>query len=423
MRREPLHIGSVVWGTRNDLALKNGTTLPTWYEHNPVVSEQTNLGEFCQDVSPELDQSLDGAIAVVDRDLLASPGHTHDEARTLYERFRLDMGLMLFGLVCNSVPVERLKKVLGERFFPMEEQILRPYRPTLIGREARAIFAAQIESDRKPVEWFTETAERLAAEFGFIHSEYVSESWGAADYEAALRGERLEVIDALTLDRASFDEYEWWLISVVQRLSYLHDEGKSALVRTNWALRQTLKNLGMDDSMLHLSEVEFLEWTRSGTLPSKEEFRNRDTHFAIISQGDEHRFLFGKDAVESFVREQGLEEVAADQSIDAIRGSIASKGMVRGPVRIVLTQEDSKALREGEVLVASMTTPAYIDSMRRAVAYVTDEGGTICHAAIVAREFRKPCIVGTRMATRILRNGDLVEVDADHGVVRILERK
>ena len=51
MRREPLHIGSVVWGTRNDLALKNGTTLPTWYEHNPVVSEQTNLGEFCQERS------------------------------------------------------------------------------------------------------------------------------------------------------------------------------------------------------------------------------------------------------------------------------------------------------------------------------------------------------------------------------------
>ena len=68
-----------------------------------------------------------------------------------------------------------------------------------------------------------------------------------------------------------------------------------------------------------------------------------------------------------------------------------------------------------------MTTPDYIPAMKKAAAFVTDEGGITCHAAIIAREMKKPCIVGTKIATQILHDGDLVEVDADKGVVRIIK--
>jgi pyruvate,water dikinase len=56
--------------------------------------------------------------------------------------------------------------------------------------------------------------------------------------------------------------------------------------------------------------------------------------------------------------------------------------------------------------------------MRRAVAIITNEGGLLSHAAIMSREFGKPCIVGTKIATKVLKNGDMVEVDADKGIVR-----
>ena len=68
-----------------------------------------------------------------------------------------------------------------------------------------------------------------------------------------------------------------------------------------------------------------------------------------------------------------------------------------------------------------MTIPDFLPAMKKAVAFVTDEGGILCHAAIVAREFKKPCIVGTKFATKILKDGDYVEVDANNGVVRLLE--
>lgn len=73
---------------------------------------------------------------------------------------------------------------------------------------------------------------------------------------------------------------------------------------------------------------------------------------------------------------------------------------------------------EGDVLVASLTRPQYIVAMQRAGAFVTDSGGITSHAAILAREMQKPCIVGTGCATKVLKDGDIVEVDAEKGIVR-----
>ena len=71
-------------------------------------------------------------------------------------------------------------------------------------------------------------------------------------------------------------------------------------------------------------------------------------------------------------------------------------------------------------MVATMTFPNFIPAMEKAAAFVTDEGGILCHAAIVAREMKKPCIIGTKIATQVLHDGQLVEVDAKRGIVKIL---
>ncbi len=67
-----------------------------------------------------------------------------------------------------------------------------------------------------------------------------------------------------------------------------------------------------------------------------------------------------------------------------------------------------------------MTVPDFVPAMRKAAAIVTDEGGITCHAAIIARELGKPCVIGTKFATKVFRDGDLVEVDSEVGVVRKL---
>ena len=100
-----------------------------------------------------------------------------------------------------------------------------------------------------------------------------------------------------------------------------------------------------------------------------------------------------------------------------LTGLGASPGRVSGKVRVLRTLDAGDALTEGEILVAEMTSPDWVPVMRRAAALVTDGGGMTCHAAIVSRELRIPCVVGTREATRKLRNGELITVDGARGEI------
>jgi pyruvate,water dikinase len=88
-----------------------------------------------------------------------------------------------------------------------------------------------------------------------------------------------------------------------------------------------------------------------------------------------------------------------------------------GRVRVLTSPAEGARLLDGEVLVAPMTSPDWVPALRRAAALVTDAGGSTCHAAIVARELGLPAVVGTRRATTVLRDGDLVTVDAASGRV------
>jgi len=101
-----------------------------------------------------------------------------------------------------------------------------------------------------------------------------------------------------------------------------------------------------------------------------------------------------------------------------VHGIVANPGKIRGYVQQIRTRKDIARFEQGKVLVAITISPEHIVAMQKATAIVTDEGGIACHAAIVAREMDKPCIVGTGKATSVFKDGDLVEVDAEKGIVR-----
>lgn len=107
-------------------------------------------------------------------------------------------------------------------------------------------------------------------------------------------------------------------------------------------------------------------------------------------------------------------------NVSKVDGIAAGGGKAVGRARIVRFVSDLPAVKKGDVLVAVFTHPDYLSAMRRAAAIVTDEGGLTSHAAIVARELQKPCIVGTKVATQVFKDGDRVEVDATNGTVRKL---
>lgn len=104
-----------------------------------------------------------------------------------------------------------------------------------------------------------------------------------------------------------------------------------------------------------------------------------------------------------------------------LEGRGASLGKARGKARVIEAGDIGKSdILSDEILVCNMTSPDYFTLMQKCAGIITDGGGILSHAAIVARELGKPCIVGTEKATQVLKNGDFIEVDADNGIVRRL---
>jgi pyruvate,water dikinase len=79
-------------------------------------------------------------------------------------------------------------------------------------------------------------------------------------------------------------------------------------------------------------------------------------------------------------------------------------------------------MNKGDIMVAHTTFPSLVPAMKKASAIITDDGGITCHAAIVSRELKTPCVVGTKIATKVLHDGDLVEVDASLGTIKIVKK-
>ncbi len=129
----------------------------------------------------------------------------------------------------------------------------------------------------------------------------------------------------------------------------------------------------------------------------------------------ERKLLTGEEAGE-FISKLKLVEV--NENVAELKGQCACPGKVKGIAKIVFNAHDLKKLNEGDVLVSPATSPAMVPGMHLASAIITDQGGLTCHAGIVSRELKKPCVIGTKVATKVLKDGDVVEVDATNGIVR-----
>ena len=104
-----------------------------------------------------------------------------------------------------------------------------------------------------------------------------------------------------------------------------------------------------------------------------------------------------------------------------IKGIVASGGPknIIGIARIVLSEKDFSKIKKGDILVTDETDAGFLPAMIKAKAVITDLGSILCHAAIVARELKIPCVVGTKIATQVLEDGDKIEIDIKSGTVKI----
>lgn len=115
-------------------------------------------------------------------------------------------------------------------------------------------------------------------------------------------------------------------------------------------------------------------------------------------------------------------EIEDTKVLNTRRGICASHGVVRGKARICLTFEESNKLEKGEILIAYGTDFDFMNAIVKSSGIITEEGGILSHASVISRELKKPCIIAFKGITKLVKDGDLIELDAEKGTVKLLEK-
>lgn len=213
------------------------------------------------------------------------------------------------------------------------------------------------------------------------------------------------------------------VLRLSETFAHIQDKRKECVLRNNTLFYEALETLarrnGFDPKLVfYLTPEEFFAFLEFGKLPDWRLVSRRFDEGVLVLYFDGVSSMVYKDEIDPRVKAEHLFPNLED--IKELRGSTAFGGKAEGVVRVLRNTSEIAKFREGEILVANQTTPEFVPAMKKAAAIVTDQGGITSHASIIARELRTPCIVGVKNATKILKDGDRVEVDATNGVVKKL---
>ena len=231
-----------------------------------------------------------------------------------------------------------------------------------------------------------------------------------------IKEKKAALIELLKLDQESKN-----LIKMTEICAYMQDERKSYVLKSVHYQRMFIEEFG---KRLRLTQKQ-MEYTIHNELadllksrPDHRIFEERRKGVLVIHREDGFELITGQTAkdIMKTLFEKNLSK------IKELKGIIACRGKISGTAKIVLTKEDMHKVKKGDIIIASMTRPEIMPAIAKAAAIVTDEGGITSHAAIVSRELHIPCVLATKDATKVFKDGDVVEVDADKGVVKLLSR-
>lgn len=234
--------------------------------------------------------------------------------------------------------------------------------------------------------------------------------------QASLERENLEASLSLTADERS-------ILALTRRLMFVKDARKDAtyfaFANSEGFWQTVAHRIGRPlrlTRMLLPEEVISGLWRRAD-VPDEATLVARLDGLCVQYTGGQECLLVGRHSARALSNVISEEERPAGDG-NELKGTCAVPGYAVGTVKIVNSPEEGREMHDGQILVSVATDPSLEPVMLRAAAIVTDMGGITCHAAIVSRELGTPCVVGTRFASQMLRDGEMVEVDATKGVIR-----
>ncbi|MFH1316144.1 MAG: PEP-utilizing enzyme [Candidatus Woesearchaeota archaeon] len=192
------------------------------------------------------------------------------------------------------------------------------------------------------------------------------------------------------------------------------------VVRYRELFNEIGKELGISyDELIYLTSDEIIVLINDKEKANLDEINARKQGYVILNVNGKCDIVSNKKEFNEFF---DIFIPKYDKSKTELIGRTANKGYAKGKAKIFLEPENMEKMNDGDILVTTMTTPDFVPLMKKAAAIVTDVGGLLSHASIISREMGKPCVIGTKEATKILKDDDWIEVDAVKGIVRKIKQ-
>lgn len=222
------------------------------------------------------------------------------------------------------------------------------------------------------------------------------------------------------MEKLQFKKKEIVLFDLAAQIVWLKAFRKDILFYGMYINDKVLKELGHRHgfTLIQMKYIAGFEMKNFKKF-TPEELERRFNLSVIYCNRGKQKIYTGKRA-ENFLNKQNFEKVEI-KNVKELKGTPAFVGRAKGRVKIINLSKEMGKMNQDDIIVAHTTFPSLVPAMKKAAAIITDDGGITCHAVIVARELKIPCIVGTKIATTVLKDGDLVGVDANKGVIKILK--
>ena len=329
-----------------------------------------------------------------------------------------DVAGLLFGFDYSLNDWMKEMQVSNPSLFSMLSENIRENKPSFINEATKKVVLLV----KKYPKDFDRVYLEFIKDFSWFQNSYAGEFNITKEWLKKFYEENKNKVDkTLEISKKLPVEYKLLCELASEAISFRDDKKKLLLIATE-LMTDWLKKVCEDNSW----NLEEMRWLSIDEIIEAINGEKKWINYAKKCTSENKRFglmtLVGYSDISEdfFVKVEkvflGLTEISE------LKGMTGNRGKIVGRARIILdAKKDEYKLQSGDILVTSMTRPEFLPLMNKAVAFVTDEGGITCHAAIVAREMNKPCIISTKIATQVFKDGDLVEVDADNGVVRIIK--
>lgn len=467
-----------------ELGLEVGEGIPvrTCYDINDrknirkTLEKELREGRYTQEFFDALDKTYKATVQDIYSfytDDLSK--RNNEEIAAYYDRFFQiyvttlhPMMLAIFASDLDDLFQAELEEILKNEQ-PTKEQmigytalLLTPTRLTTVQKEEQMLMEIEREFEKTQPqgthEQFIEFTRRgdiaarleeVAKRYGWFHMEYLGEAKTPDDYRTQLWAriddlrsagtssredlspeERLA--DIVRQQKAFFESHETSpffkdLVFAMQEFLIVLDFTKADLIEGIYYARPVIaeagKRVGLPSwiDVRYLFPQEITAHLREGTQSNADYIRDRKEHFTLALKDKTITPYFGEEAVT--VANQLLERETVDPNTKEFKGMIAYPGVVRGTVCVITSADQRDKFKKGYILVTRETTTELTSIIKQSSAILADQAGMLSHTAIVAREFKIPCIVQTKIGTKLLKDGDHIEVDATQGVVRLLDHE